>query len=46
MRGSGVASAIRGDVLQSAMALARLENDGRLTVELAMTDSGPAPTRS
>ena len=38
--GLGVASAIRGDVLQSAMALARLENDGRLTVELAMTDIG------
>jgi xanthine dehydrogenase YagR molybdenum-binding subunit len=38
--GLGVASAIRGDVLQSATALARLENDGRLMVELAMTDIG------
>jgi len=27
-------------VLQSATALARLENDGRLMVELAMTDIG------
>ena len=32
--------AIRGDVLQSATARARLESDGRLTVELAMTDIG------
>ena len=38
--GLGVASAIRADVLQSATARARLENDGRLTVELAMTDIG------
>src|SRR6202158_3938180 len=38
--GLGVASAIRGDVLQSATARARLEGDGRLTVELAMTDIG------
>jgi xanthine dehydrogenase YagR molybdenum-binding subunit len=38
--GLGVASAIRGDILQSATARARLENDGRLTVELAMTDIG------
>ena len=37
--GLGVASAIRGDVLMSATARARLE-DGRLTVELAMTDIG------
>ena len=33
-------AAIRGDILQSATALARLESDGRLTVELAMTDIG------
>ena len=38
--GLGVASAIRGDVLRSATARARLEGDGRLTVELAMTDIG------
>ena len=38
--GLGVASAIRGDMLQSATARARLESDGRLTVELAMTDIG------
>jgi len=38
--GLGVASAIRGDVLQDATARARLESDGRLTIELAMTDIG------
>jgi xanthine dehydrogenase YagR molybdenum-binding subunit len=38
--GLGVASAIRGDVLRNATARARLERDGRLTVELAMTDIG------
>jgi xanthine dehydrogenase YagR molybdenum-binding subunit len=38
--GLGVASAVRGDTLRSAAARARLENDGRLTVELAMTDIG------
>jgi xanthine dehydrogenase YagR molybdenum-binding subunit len=38
--GLGVASAIRGDILRSATARARLESDGRLTVELAMTDIG------
>jgi xanthine dehydrogenase YagR molybdenum-binding subunit len=38
--GLGVASAIRGDVLRSATARARLERDGRLTIELAMTDVG------
>src|SRR5271154_1783337 len=38
--GLGVASAIRGDVLRSATARARLEHDGRVTVELAMTDIG------
>ena len=38
--GLGVASAIRGDILKSASARARLESDGRLTVELAMTDIG------
>src|SRR3984893_6789779 len=38
--GLGVASAIRGDLLRSASARARLESDGRLTVELAMTDIG------
>jgi xanthine dehydrogenase YagR molybdenum-binding subunit len=38
--GLGVASAIRADVLKTATARARLENDGRLTVELAMTDIG------
>jgi xanthine dehydrogenase YagR molybdenum-binding subunit len=38
--GLGVASAIRKDRLMSASALARLEKDGGLTVELAMTDIG------
>ena len=38
--GLGVASAIRGDVLRSATARARLERDDRLVVELAMTDIG------
>ena len=38
--GLGVASAIRGDVLRSATARARLERDNRLVVELAMTDIG------
>jgi xanthine dehydrogenase YagR molybdenum-binding subunit len=38
--GLGVASAIRGDILKSASARARMESDGRLTVELAMTDIG------
>jgi len=38
--GVGVASAIRGDLLKHASARARLESDGRLTVELAMTDIG------
>lgn len=38
--GLGVASAVRGDTLKSAGARARLEKDGRLTVELAMTDIG------
>src|SRR5919197_1863590 len=38
--GLGVASAIRGDLLKHASARARLESDGRLTVELAMTDIG------
>ena len=38
--GLGVASAVRTDRLMSASARARLENDGRLTVELAMTDIG------
>jgi xanthine dehydrogenase YagR molybdenum-binding subunit len=38
--GLGVASAVRGDTLRSATARARLEHDGRLTVELAMTDIG------
>jgi xanthine dehydrogenase YagR molybdenum-binding subunit len=38
--GMGVASAIRGDILKHASAQARLESDGRLTVELAMTDIG------
>ena len=38
--GLGVASAIRGDVLQNATARARLESDGRLIIELAMTDIG------
>src|SRR5215813_30661 len=38
--GLGVASAIRADLLKNARARARLESDGRLTVELAMTDIG------
>ena len=38
--GLGVASAVRGDVLRSATARARLERDGRLVVALAMTDIG------
>jgi xanthine dehydrogenase YagR molybdenum-binding subunit len=38
--GLGVASAIRGDLLRGATARVRLERDGRLTVELAMTDIG------
>jgi xanthine dehydrogenase YagR molybdenum-binding subunit len=38
--GLGVASAIRGDILKSASARARMESEGRLTVELAMTDIG------
>jgi xanthine dehydrogenase YagR molybdenum-binding subunit len=38
--GLGVASAIRADVLESATARVGLESDGRLTVELAMTDIG------
>jgi xanthine dehydrogenase YagR molybdenum-binding subunit len=38
--GMGVASAIRGDLLKHASASARLESDGRLIVELAMTDIG------
>jgi xanthine dehydrogenase YagR molybdenum-binding subunit len=38
--GLGMASAIRGDVLRSATARARLEPDNRLVVELAMTDIG------
>jgi xanthine dehydrogenase YagR molybdenum-binding subunit len=38
--GMGMASAVRTDRLMSASARARLENDGRLTVELAMTDIG------
>src|SRR5882672_3266555 len=38
--GMGVASAIRGDLLKNASARARLERDGRLTIELAMTDIG------
>lgn len=38
--GLGVASAIRGDLMRNARARARLENDDRLTVELAMTDIG------
>jgi xanthine dehydrogenase YagR molybdenum-binding subunit len=38
--GLGVASAIRGDLLKNASARARLESDGRLMVELAMTDIG------
>ena len=38
--GMGVASAIRGDLLKHASARARLESDGRLIVELAMTDIG------
>jgi xanthine dehydrogenase YagR molybdenum-binding subunit len=38
--GLGVASAVRADVLQHATARARLDSDGRLIVELAMTDIG------
>jgi xanthine dehydrogenase YagR molybdenum-binding subunit len=38
--GLGVSSAIREDRLMSASARARLEKDGQLTVELAMTDIG------
>ena len=38
--GLGVASAIRGDLLRNATARARLQPDGRLVVELAMTDIG------
>jgi xanthine dehydrogenase YagR molybdenum-binding subunit len=38
--GVGLASAMRGDILRSATARARLERDGRLIVELAMTDIG------
>jgi xanthine dehydrogenase YagR molybdenum-binding subunit len=38
--GLGVASAIRGDLLRHASATARMESDGHLTVELAMTDIG------
>jgi xanthine dehydrogenase YagR molybdenum-binding subunit len=38
--GLGVASAVRGDVMRDASARARLESDGRVTVELAMTDIG------
>jgi xanthine dehydrogenase YagR molybdenum-binding subunit len=38
--GLGMASAVRADRLMSASARARLEADGRLTVELAMTDIG------
>ena len=38
--GLGVASAVRGDLLRNATARARLERDGRLIVELAMTDIG------
>jgi xanthine dehydrogenase YagR molybdenum-binding subunit len=38
--GLGVASAIRGDVLRSATARARLDHADRLVVELAMTDIG------
>jgi xanthine dehydrogenase YagR molybdenum-binding subunit len=38
--GLGVASAVRGDSLRNARARARLEPDGQLVVELAMTDIG------
>src|SRR4051812_6165360 len=38
--GLGVASAIRADILRTATARARLGEDRRLTVELAMTDIG------
>jgi xanthine dehydrogenase YagR molybdenum-binding subunit len=38
--GLGMASAIRGDLLRNASARVRLEPDGRLVVELAMTDIG------
>jgi xanthine dehydrogenase YagR molybdenum-binding subunit len=40
LKGLGVACAVRGDVLRSATARARLERDHRLVVELAMTDIG------
>jgi xanthine dehydrogenase YagR molybdenum-binding subunit len=38
--GLGMASAVRGDSLRNATARARLQPDGRLIVELAMTDIG------
>jgi Molybdopterin-binding domain of aldehyde dehydrogenase len=38
--GLGVASAIRADTLRNATARARFERDGRLLVELAITDIG------
>jgi xanthine dehydrogenase YagR molybdenum-binding subunit len=38
--GLGMASAIRGDLLRNARARARLEPDGQLVIELAMTDIG------
>jgi xanthine dehydrogenase YagR molybdenum-binding subunit len=38
--GLGVAAAVRGDKLEEASARARVEHDGRLTIELAMTDIG------
>jgi xanthine dehydrogenase YagR molybdenum-binding subunit len=38
--GLGMASAVRGDILRSAAARARLTADRRLVVELAMTDIG------
>lgn len=38
--GLGMASAVRGDILRSAKARARLDADRRLVVELAMTDIG------
>jgi len=38
--GLGMAAAVRGDILRSATARARLQRDGRLVVELAMTDIG------
>ena len=40
LTGLGMASAVRGDLLRNASARARLERDGRLVVELAMTDIG------